>query len=130
MLAGLRVLVVDGDREAVESYRRFLTGNAADVRTATLGDEAAALVGPEWLPHVLLTDLRLPDMGGEQVARVVGRRGGYQVGLIAMTSDPSPRVARAACDQGFGRCLVKPIDLYDLAGAVFVTARTVGMPTR
>lgn len=128
VLEGLRVLVVDGDEEAADRHRRFLSELTADVRTAVLGHAAAALVGPAWIPHVLVTELHLPDMDGERLARIVGRRGGHAVATIAVTADARRSVARAACDRGFSRCLVKPVDRYDLTSAVFVTARSAGMP--
>lgn len=63
-----RVLVVD-DEEGIRSFlAEVLELDGYDVATATDGQEALACL-EEQVYHLLLTDLRMPNMGGEALVR-------------------------------------------------------------
>jgi CheY-like chemotaxis protein len=118
MLHGLRVLAVDAATDSADLYGTFLRTRRADVRVASDGKGALARVHPTWVPHALVTDLRLPDMDGFELARRVTERSATPVALIGITSDargPALSRARAA---GFSVCLVKPIELAKLFAAI------------
>jgi two-component system, OmpR family, response regulator len=68
--AGLRLLVVDDDRDTLEVTAILLRLYGATVRTASSASEAFTLL-QTWPPDALLSDLDMPEEDGCQlVARV------------------------------------------------------------
>ena len=104
-----RVLIVDDDRDAAESLAAILglaghlTEIAHDGRKAL--DRARA-----FLPEVILLDIGLPELGGDEVARRIrGERWGEGMVLVAMTGwghEYDRERSRAA---GFRHHLIKPV---------------------
>jgi ActR/RegA family two-component response regulator len=65
-----RVLLVDDDSGTLETWSAFLRAAGFDVLTVTCGRDAIELASSGW-PHVILVDLKLPDMSGlELLARL------------------------------------------------------------
>jgi CheY-like chemotaxis protein len=106
-----RILVVDDNRDAVESLALLLEMMDYDVRTAEDGLEALD-VAQVFRPDIVLLDIGLPRLNGYETAqRVRQLDGGGDVLLVALTGwgqDEDRRRSRAA---GFDHHLVKPVDL-------------------
>ncbi|MCK5690480.1 response regulator [Myxococcota bacterium] len=64
----LNVLVVDDDPSVGELIKDLLTEEGHQVRLAETAEEAKRILG-EIQPHLLITDLDLPDLSGWQLAR-------------------------------------------------------------
>jgi DNA-binding NtrC family response regulator len=60
-----RILIVDDDRELVDSLTDLMTGAGWTVRQALDGMEAVR-VAEEWSPQVILLDLEMPVKGGQE----------------------------------------------------------------
>ena len=105
-----RILVVDDNRDAVESLAILLEMMNYDVRTAGDGVEAVEATSA-FSPDVVLLDIGLPRLDGYGAAqRIRGLDGGNGVYLVALTGwgqDEDIRRSRAA---GFDHHLVKPVD--------------------
>jgi two-component system CheB/CheR fusion protein len=117
---GLRVLVADDYPDAAELMAQTLQLDGHTVRTALRGDEAQA-EADRWRPDVLVLDIAMPGMAGDDVARWVRTQPwGAAVKLIALTgwgrSEDSERLLAA----GFDMHLVKPIEPDKLLDAVRV----------
>jgi DNA-binding response OmpR family regulator len=120
---GLRdicVLIVDDDEDAREILRMCFEYMGAVPVTAESADEALFLF-LRVRPHVVLTDIAMPDHDGDWLLRQVRaleRTQPQRTPVIAMTafSDIGPKVEpmRAGFDDWFG----KPLDLLDLVAAV------------
>jgi CheY-like chemotaxis protein len=66
------ILVVDDDPIVLRVVSRLLTDNGYRVLTAPDGQAALELLqGPPPLPDLLLTDVRMPHMGGAELGRRV-----------------------------------------------------------
>jgi CheY-like chemotaxis protein len=128
MLNGLRVLAVDAAIDSAELYRTFLQTKRADVRVATSGKEALASVRPAWVPHALVTELRLPDMDGCDLARRIAEQASSVIALVGISSDSRPGVLARARDAGFAACLVKPVELAMLSAAISEAVERVRTP--
>jgi DNA-binding NtrC family response regulator len=118
MLHGFRVLTADGDPQTAQLCRAFLSRQGADVRIALLGQTALALVRPTWVPHALVTAVRLPDMQGDELARAVARRAGHRVLVIGMVEAARARRNPGDSAGPYARRLVKPLELGQLAEVV------------
>ena len=119
------VLIVDDDERNLRLAGDLL--RAAGFRTleAGSGAEGIALAG-ELLPDVILLDLRLPDLDGTDVARVLSEgpltAGIPVVALSALRVDADEDWLRAA---GFAGYLEKPIDVRRFADQVRGLCRPV-----
>jgi two-component system cell cycle response regulator DivK len=112
------VLIVDDNEKNLKLARDVL--RAAGFRTleAANGVEGIAVAG-EYLPDVILMDLRLPDMDGTDAARRLGDVARTAtIPVVALSSLPlegSREWLRAA---GFAGCLEKPISVSEFPDQV------------
>jgi CheY-like chemotaxis protein len=104
------VLVVDDDDEVRELVAETLRDCGYDVRQASSGEEALAVVGAIPSVRVVISDVRMPGMSGLDLAERVQRdRPGTKVILISGYFHPQ---------QVSQRFLMKPFRLQELASAV------------
>jgi len=66
----LRLLLVDDNRNGVEALAAMMSFHYADCRIALGGREAVA-ISSEWLPHVIVMDISMPDCNGIQAALAI-----------------------------------------------------------
>ena len=132
-----RVLVVDDNRDAAESLATLLRahGYFADVAF----DGATALAAWDASSHeVILLDMGLPDIRGEEVARTLRRRPrGNATKIIAITGWGQQADRERTGEAGVDLHLVKPVDPTQLLailarlsppGAIEVPTPLVGTP--
>ena len=104
---GLRVLVVEDIDDIRELLVFLLVSEGAEVRAA--GSARNALeAAATWTFDVLLTDLGLPDLGGEHLIKeIVGMKSGVKVVVVTGFGEPyAARARRAGADVVF----TKPLD--------------------
>lgn len=106
-----RVLVVDDDAAVRTLLREALRDEGYDVRTTGDGVEALGVMS-RWRPDVIVLDLRLPLLQGEDVARETRRRrlAPDAATLVISAEHGAPRVA----DELGAAFLGKPFDLAEL----------------
>ena len=108
---GLRLLIVDDNRDSAESMAMLqeLAGN--ETRIAHHGSEAIRIAA-EFLPQAVLLDIGLPGMDGFEVARrlraIPSLADCFLIALTGYGSDEDRQRTQAA---GFDEHLVKPADL-------------------
>jgi two-component system cell cycle sensor histidine kinase/response regulator CckA len=120
--AGLRVLVVDDERDFGDILREFLGTKGCSL--AIVGNGRVALEVLERQPfELVLTDLLLPEVSGWEIARVAKRRSpNCRVILMSGKIVPEEVWSEARVDA----CLMKPIDLNKLLEVIAeVVARTL-----
>ena len=111
-----RVLVVDDEADFLATYERLLRREGYDVMTATSRAAGiAALAGEP--PHLVISDLRLPDGDGLDVVRAA-RGVGRPVPVIVVTGYPSDETRRAALEAGATTFLAKPFTAAALLAAI------------
>jgi two-component system cell cycle response regulator DivK len=112
------VLIVDDNEKNLKLARDVLRAGGLHTLEAARGDEAIALA-TDHRPDVVLLDLRLPDMNGEDVARELRR--GAETARIPVVALSASRYAWSS-DQllaaGFDGYLQKPIDVRAFPGQV------------
>ncbi|MFT3785351.1 MAG: ATP-binding protein [Tepidisphaeraceae bacterium] len=109
-LEGIRVLVVDDERDARELIRSVLEGHRAAVQTAGSVRESILILDRD-RPDVVLTDLGMPDEDGYELLRQVRDRDHLQnVPVVALTAFARAEDRTAAITAGFDDHLPKPID--------------------
>lgn len=123
--AGVRVLIVDDNRDAAESIAEYLELEGHEVKTVGDGERALASV-PVFAPQVVLLDIGLPGMSGHDVARAIRAQQLQPMLLIAVTGYGQREDRTLSEAAGFDSHLVKPTDPVELAGLIAQWAREGG----
>jgi DNA-binding NtrC family response regulator len=107
-----RILIVDDEEAARKGLGEILTEDGYEVFLAADGEEALRLVAQE-SPDVMLTDLKMPGMDGQELlARA--RQGYPEVSVVIMTAHGTIRSAVRALREGAEDYLTKPIEVEEL----------------
>jgi signal transduction histidine kinase/ActR/RegA family two-component response regulator len=119
-LADVRVLLVDADDDSRELLATALEAAGAQVRTAPEPRAAIEAIG-QWRPHVIVSNVAMPDAEGYAFIREV-RSLGVDVGggtpAVALTARSRPVDRVRALSAGFQTHLSKPVDPRELVLAV------------
>jgi PAS domain S-box-containing protein len=108
--AGLKILVVDDNRDAADSCAALLKLSGHHVQTAYTG-RGALEFAETFRPHALLLDIGLPDFDGYQLAAAIrAAPWGRDVVLIAVTGWGQEEDRRRAFEAGCDHHLTKPIE--------------------
>ncbi|MCA9705500.1 MAG: response regulator [Myxococcales bacterium] len=110
------LLVVDDDTGARQAMEEFLTEEGYEVLLARDGHHAIAHL-EQRVPAVLLTDLEMPDVNGEQLIEHT-RTLHPRLPILVLTSRLVVDARREAERLGVFGYLNKPIDLDTLLGEV------------
>ncbi len=111
--SGVRVLVVDDNRDSADSLAILLKARGSEVRVAYDGEEAVELAR-SFEPDVALLDLGLPKLPGLEVARRIRKARGQKVLLVAVTGWGQEENRRQSREAGFDHHFTKPVDLQAL----------------
>jgi len=105
-----RLLIVDDDRDALESMKLLLE-TAYDVCLASSGPDALIEVERGFRPDAVLLDLMMPGMDGVELAREL-KRAGLHVPVLVVSADPD--VERKSRELGGAELLRKPFTYEQL----------------
>jgi DNA-binding NtrC family response regulator len=104
-----RILIVDDEPAARSGLSALLRDEGFEVQCAADGYKALGRV-EEWLPDIVLTDVKMPALGGiELMTRLRERR--PEVAVVVMTGFGSVEGAVEAMQLGADDYLSKPLDL-------------------
>jgi PAS domain S-box-containing protein len=118
-LGGLRVLVVDDNRDAADAMMLLVSQLGGDVRVAYDGLSALAVLD-EFQAAVVLLDIGMPGLDGYQTCRQIRERQGAAVCVVAVTGWGQEQDRQLAAQAGFDAHMTKPADpeqLVELLGA-------------
>lgn len=128
MDVGLKILVVDDNRDAADTCAMLLEASGNHVQTAYTGRQALELART-FRPHALLLDIGLPDIDGYQLAeRVRATPWGRHAILVAVTGWGQDQDRRRAVASGFDEHLVKPISAETVESLLYSLARGAAVP--
>jgi len=117
-LSGIRVLVVDDEPDAREMFAKILERAGAVVMTASSARAALKVIRDE-MPHVLISDIAMPDRDGYELIRDVRElMPESRLPAIALTAYAREEDRRRAITHGFQTHLTKPIEPATLVEAV------------
>jgi len=120
-----RVLVVDDEEIVRESYKRALTEAGYQVRTVESGSDALKACRAESF-DVMLTDLKMPEMDGVEVAQAMKEQF-PDVRVVIITGYPTRSSADRAAQLGIFDYLEKPLSPERLSAA---TAEILARPVK
>jgi PAS domain S-box-containing protein len=105
-----RILVVDDNRDSVDSLATVLQLQGHDIQTARDGVEAVQAAAA-FRPNLVLLDIGLPKMNGYEAAQRIRQHDwGKTMVLIAMTGWGQDEDKRRALQAGFDHHMTKPVD--------------------
>jgi signal transduction histidine kinase/DNA-binding response OmpR family regulator len=119
-LSGLRVLIVDDDKDTCRMLKFALGGSGAEVKTSYSANEAFDSIA-EWPPHILLTDINMPGQDGYYLLnkiRQMKNSDTAKIPVIALTALARPEDGEKAVSAGFQLHMPKPVDIYELTTAI------------
>ena len=121
-LAGIRVLLVDDDRDICEVLQFVLEDQGAVVTLAASVAEALAAIERS-MPNVLLSDIAMPgETGYDLMRKIVAQQGGGAPPAAALSSYAPGQDLDKALKAGFRMLLAKPVDSQTLIAAVAALA--------
>lgn len=119
-LKGIKVLVVDDSPDILRLINLWLGRADAEVRLTASGEEALTQLGV-FKPHILLSDIGMPDMDGYQLISKVRSlpNGSFeQLPAVALTAYARNEERVRAIDAGFQMHISKPISSHQLVSAI------------
>ncbi|MEI6079521.1 MAG: diguanylate cyclase, partial [bacterium] len=103
------IMVVDDEDSIRSILYETLTSEGYNVTTAASGEEAMDLMNNGDLPHIVMTDIRMPGMNGVELATKV-KELSDEIEVIIMTSHASLETATQAIKIGVHDYLNKPFE--------------------
>ena len=115
---GARILVVEDDREIVDVLRRTLRADGFTVEGVE-GGGAALELAPDFLPDLVILDLGLPDIDGEEVCRQlrVGQETA-RVPILMLTARTELDDRVSGLDSGADDYLTKPFEREEILARI------------
>jgi putative nucleotidyltransferase with HDIG domain len=111
-----RILVVDDEPPIRDILREYLSEQGHEVEQASDGVEALACLAKGGI-ELVVTDIRMPVMGGLELLRHIGARR-HDVGVVMLTACDDVASAVRAMQSGALDYVLKPFRLENLGGAV------------
>ncbi|MGE5208585.1 MAG: ATP-binding protein [Alphaproteobacteria bacterium] len=126
-LDGVRVLVIDDDRDSLTLVQRLLTDRKAEVLLAVSADEGLRLVEQE-KPHVIVSDIGMPNKDGLEMMRQLRAKSGdgSKIPALALTAFARSEDRTRAMLAGYQVHLSKPVEAQELIAAVANLAGRTG----
>jgi two-component system, OmpR family, response regulator len=118
ILTGLRVLVIDDDRDSRDLLITALEVEGAEVVAV---DSAAAALKcvHQFTPSIVVSDIRMPDKDGYTLIRELRTtQSGRALPAIAVTAYARPEDRVEALEAGFQVHLTKPVDIDELIATI------------
>ena len=106
-MADERILVVDDEVDLATSCQRMLVSKGYDVTIAGNGEEALARIQEE-VPHLVLTDLKMPGMDGMELLQHLKADYPQQIQAVMMTAFSTVEDAVVAMRLGAADFVPKP----------------------
>ncbi len=128
ILRGVRVLVVDDERDARELIAYVLETSEIEVRVAATAADAMVEL-QTFTPHVIISDIGMPTEDGHSLIRRIRTLSDpdkKDIPAIALTAYAQNENRTRALVEGFNTFLTKPIEPHALVRAVLELSR--GLP--
>jgi PAS domain S-box-containing protein len=128
-LGGIKVLVVDDDRDSLGVVKRILSRRNAEVYTSSSVNEAMTLFA-KFNPDVVLSDIGMPENDGyELIRRIRQHPSGATTPAAALTALARSEDRTRALTAGFQSHLSKPVAAAEIIAMVRSLASVHGLRT-
>lgn len=114
------ILVVDDEAQITRVLKTSLSAQGYGIRTAADGMQAL-LEMKTWLPDLIITDLRMPNMDGLELCRQVRRQSRIPIIVLSVKGEETIKVE--ALDAGADDYVTKPFSVNELLARVRAALR-------
>jgi pilus assembly protein CpaE len=127
-VAGQRVLIVDDDEVLLGAMQSFLSSRGIEVETAGDGKQALRVLNQESPPDLIITDVRMPELGGlELTSQLRKDPRTAHIPIIVLSERKRADEMLAGYTVGADDYMPKPVDLPILAAKVETMLRRARM---
>jgi two-component system cell cycle response regulator DivK len=126
-----RILVVEDNQLSSKLLKQLLTAHGYEVLESPEGLQALDLARDEQ-PDLILMDIRLPDISGLEVTRLLKQDDRTKtIPIVAVTALASPDDEKKGLESGCDAYIPKPITLGNFLRTIesFLKIRPVSLPT-
>jgi len=118
-LHGVSILLVDDDEPTRDVVTAMLRRCGADVESASCVNDACTMIDTR-LPHIVVTDIAMPDQDGFALLHYLRGRNGsaHHVRMVALTAMGQPHAEKSLRDAGFHAYVRKPVDPLEFARVI------------
>ena len=110
-----RIVVVDDESQITRVLRTALSSQNYDVRVANDGEMALEIMR-DWMPHLVITDLAMPNLDGVGLCRRIRQMS--EVPIIVLSVRNHDRTKVDALDAGANDYVTKPFSMNELLARV------------
>jgi two-component system KDP operon response regulator KdpE len=122
MAAASRILVVDDETQITRVLRTALSAQRYDIRVANDGEMALEIM-KDWTPHLVITDLAMPNLDGVGLTKRI--RQVSEIPVIVLSVRGQDRAKVEALDAGADDYVTKPFSMNELLARVRAHLRRV-----
>jgi len=125
-LKGLRILAIDDEPDVRDMLQTLLQDYGANVLTAASAEEGLEALAA-WRPHVLISDIGMPDEDGYSLIRKIRAltpEQGSDVPAIALTGYVRVEERMRALEAGYQMFVPKPVETNELISIIDDLCRT------
>jgi len=109
------ILVVDDEPQITRVLKTTLSSRGYGVRSASDGDDALQMM-KSWVPDLVITDLRMPNMDGLELCRHI--RNKSNIPIIVLSVKGEEKIKVEALDAGADDYVTKPFSITELLARV------------
>jgi PAS domain S-box-containing protein len=125
-LVGLKILIVDDEPDARDLLRFIFNDCGAIVETAESAKAALEMLD-RWRPHILISDIGMPDVDGYELIRIIRKGYHSRIPAVALTAMARVEDRLKALEAGYQMHVAKPIDPAEL---ITIVSGLVGLVNR
>jgi two-component system, OmpR family, KDP operon response regulator KdpE len=122
MATANRILVVDDETQITRVVRTALSAQRYDIRVANDGEMALEIM-KDWTPHLVITDLAMPNLDGVGLTKRI--RQASEIPVIVLSVRGQDRAKVEALDAGADDYVTKPFSMNELLARVRAHLRRV-----
>lgn len=119
------ILVVDDEPQITRVLRTTLSAHGYDVRVANDGEMALEIM-KDWAPHLIITDLAMPNLDGVELCRRVRVFSAIPIIVLSVRGQEQHKVG--ALDAGADDYVTKPFNMNELLARVRANLRRTPKP--
>ena len=116
-LVGVKILVVDDEKDTIEMLRFIFTSIGALVETANTA-EAALESFDRWKPDILVSDIGMPRVDGYELIRIIRTQRRSNIPAVALTAMARIEDRVKSLNSGYQMHVSKPIEPKELVSIV------------
>jgi CheY-like chemotaxis protein len=119
----LTVLYIEDNLSNLQLVERVLSRRPGVRLISAMRPQLGLELAAEHHPDLILLDLHLPDMPGQEVLRrLQGEPRTADVPVVILSADARPSLIRELLEQGARAFLTKPLDVKELLGVLDTVA--------